>query len=148
MIVLDTSFLVAFYNSRDAHHDVAVGPMKAIIDGRYGPALLLEYVFLELATVLAARRDLATAIHVGDVLLAAKEVELVPCSDLFTATLDVFRSQPSSAGLSFTDAAIVAVARERDARHVASFDTGFARIDGIELVPSPTSPKRRSSPKA
>ena len=136
MIVLDTSFLVAFYNGRDSHHEAAVEPMDEIIDGRYGLALLPEYVFLELATVLAARRDLATAIHVGDVLLSAKEVELVPCSDLFPAAFEVFRTQPPSAGLSFADSAIVALARARDVRHVASFDMGFARLDGIELVPS------------
>lgn len=44
MIVLDTSFLVAFYNSRDVHHAAAVGPMAEIIDNRYGTALLPEYV--------------------------------------------------------------------------------------------------------
>jgi predicted nucleic acid-binding protein len=38
--------------------------------------------------------------------------------------------------LSFADSAIVALARARDVRHVASFDMGFARLDGIELVPS------------
>jgi len=148
VIVLDTSFLVAFYNSRDTHHEAAVKPMEAIINGSYGPAILPEYVFLELVTVLAARRDLATAIHVGDVLLSAKEIEPVACSDLFPAAFEVFRTQPPSAGLSFADAAIVAVARERGARHVASFDMGFTRVDGIEIVPSPTSSKRRSSPKA
>jgi predicted nucleic acid-binding protein len=136
VIVLDTSFLVAFYNGRDSHHEAAVEPMDEIIGGRYGLALLPEYVFLELATVLAARHDLATAIHVGDVLLSAKEVELVPCSDLFSAAFEVFRTQPTSAGLSFADAAIVALTRARDARHVASFDMGFARLDGIDLVPS------------
>ena len=137
MIILDTSFLVAFYNNRDTHHEAAVEPMEAIIDGNYGPALLPEYVFLELATVLAARRDLATAIHVGDVLLSAKEIEFVACSDLFPTAFELFRAQPPSAGLSFADAAIVAVARARGARHIASFDMGFARVDGVELVPSP-----------
>ena len=71
-----------------------------------------------------------------DVLLAAKEVELVPCSDFFSEAFDVFRSQPPSAGLSFADAAIVAVARARGVGRVASFDRGFARIDGIEIVPA------------
>jgi uncharacterized protein len=136
VIVLDTSFLVAFYNSRDAHHAASVQPMSEIIDGGYGTALLPEYVFVELLTVLAARRDLAAAIHVGDILLAAREVELVPCSDVFSAAFDAFRSQPPSAGLSFADAAIVAVARARGAARIASFDRGFARIGGIELVPA------------
>jgi predicted nucleic acid-binding protein len=137
MIVLDTSFLVAFHNSRDVHHGAAARLMTEVVDGRFGPALLPEYVFLELVTVLAARRDLATAIHAGDVLLGAREVEFVARSDLFEETLAVFRGQRPSAGLSFADAAIVAVARARGARHVASFDRGFTRVDGITLVPAP-----------
>jgi predicted nucleic acid-binding protein len=44
VIVLDTSFLVAFHNSRDVHHGAATGPMAEIVGGRFGPALLPEYV--------------------------------------------------------------------------------------------------------
>jgi len=136
VIVLDTSFLVAFHNTRDVHHGAALEPMAEIVDGGFGTVLLPEYVFLEFVTVLAARRDLATAIHAGDVLLGAREVEFVACSDIFEETLAVFRGQRPSAGLSFADAAIVAVARTRGAQHVASFDRGFTRIDGITLVPA------------
>jgi predicted nucleic acid-binding protein len=46
VIVLDTSFLVAFHNSRDVHHAEARPLMNGLVAGKWGPALLLEYVFL------------------------------------------------------------------------------------------------------
>ncbi|HKY59777.1 MAG TPA: PIN domain-containing protein, partial [Gemmatimonadota bacterium] len=92
--------------------------------GEWGPILLLEYVFLEIVTVLSARRDLATAVSVGEILLGAREIELVPCSPHFLSAYQVFRELDAT-GLSFTDAAIVAVARDREADAIATFDRDF-----------------------
>lgn len=138
MILLDTSFVVAFYNQRDAHHAAASTAFGQIIGGAWGPILLLEYVFLEIMTVLAVRRDLSTAVTVGEILLGAREVEFVPCSRYFLEAYQVFREQHAT-HLSFTDAAIVAVARDRSARAIASFDRDFVSMPemDIELVPAP-----------
>ncbi len=94
-----------------------------------------EYVFLEVVTVLAARRDLATAIRVGSILLNSRDVELVPCSDLFTETFAVFQTQAQGPVLSFADSAIVALAKRRSTQFVATFDRGFARVDDLTVVP-------------
>jgi len=134
VIVLDSSFLIAFHNSRDIHHDRASGVMERLVDGEWQGALLLEYVFLEVMTVLLARRGLATATAVGEALLQAREVEFVPGSELFVDTFHTFRTQRSRA-LSFTDAAIVTVARQRGTQYVATFDTDFRNLEGIEVVP-------------
>ena len=61
MIVLDSSFLVAYYNTRDIHHGAAARTMVQLIGGKWGQGLLLEYVFLETVTVLRARRDVKVA---------------------------------------------------------------------------------------
>jgi predicted nucleic acid-binding protein len=135
MIVLDSSFLIAFHNTRDAHHEAAADTMQQLLANEWGPALLPEYVFLEVTTVLAARRDLQTAIAVGQVLLDAAEIELVPCSTVFAETFTTFRNQPPGANLSFADAAIVAIARDRDIEHIATFDSGFRSIPGLAVVP-------------
>lgn len=135
MIVLDSSFLVAFHNTRDSHHRAAAASMEGLIGGTWGEALLPEYVYLEVVTVIAARRSPETAIAVGEKLLNAREVELVPCSPHLPATLAAFRELVAS-GLSFVDASIVAIARARGARHVATFDRDFARVDRLVVVPS------------
>jgi len=51
--------------------------MKRFLDGEWGLELLLEYVFLEVTTVLLVRRDLATAARVGALLLDADELSFV-----------------------------------------------------------------------
>lgn len=134
MIVLDSSFLIAFHNRNDAHHDAAAKAMENLLVGRWGQALLLEYVFLEVVTVLLARRGHQGALRVGALLLEASEIDFVPCSDFFLDTLETFRTQ-SSGRLSFADAAIVAAARRLKAEHVATFDRGFEGLEGIRVIP-------------
>ena len=78
MIVLDSSFLIGFYNERDAHHAAASTLMDRFLAGTWGKGLLLEYIFLEITTVLMLRRDLSVATRVGRILLEAEELEFVP----------------------------------------------------------------------
>ncbi len=134
MIVLDTSFLVAFHNARDANHKSARPLMDALVAGKWGRALLLEYVFLEVATVLLVRRNLNVASSVASILLQAREVDFVPCSELFIDTLETFRNQ-SGTEFSFADAAIVTAARRYNAPSIATFDREFAKLKGISVVP-------------
>lgn len=134
MVILDSSFLIAYHNRGDVHHPAAAAVMERLVAGEWGRALLLEYVIVEVATVLLVRRNLSTAVRVVDALLRAGEVEFLPCSAIFLATLDTFRNQQPS-DLSFVDAAILTVARQRDVEHVATFDRDFAGLDGIEPLP-------------
>lgn len=134
MIVLDSSFLIGFYNERDAHHTAASLLMDQFLAGKWGRGLLLEYVFLEITTVLMLRRDLSSAARVGRILLDAEELELVPCSDLFVQTFESFSNQGGSR-LSFTDAAIASVARSRADGQILSFDEGFRKIASLRVNP-------------
>jgi len=105
--------------------------MDHLARGEWGEAILLEYVVVEVVTVIAARREHHPAVSVGDRLIGNRDLEFVPCSRLFSSAFEVFRSEHS---LSFVDAAIVAVARSREAR-VATFDRDFAAIEELEIVP-------------
>ena len=69
------------------------------------------------------------------VLLQARDVEFVPSSDVFLDVVETFRTQRAGR-LSFTDAAIVTMARHRDARYVATFDRDFRRVEGLAVVPA------------
>jgi len=134
VVVLDASFLIAFHNRKDVHHLAAAEVMEEVVAGRWGQGLLLEYVFLEVVTVLLMRRDHRFASHVGTLLLDASEIDFLPCSDFFLDTFAVFRDQPAGR-LSFTDAAIVAAARRHGAEAVATFDLDFVGLEGIRVVP-------------
>lgn len=133
VVVLDSSFLIAYHNTRDAHHAAATRAMVRLLGDDWGRALLLEYVFLEVVTVLMVRRDLSVASAVATRLLAAREVDFVPCSDFFFETLQTFRNQPDGR-LSFTDAAIVTVARRYPPGLVATFDRDFSGMPGVTVV--------------
>lgn len=134
MIVLDSSFLIAYHNDGDVHHVAAAATMPPATDGEWGEILLLEYVFLEVVTVVGARKAMRDAASVGERLLSAREVEFVPCSEIFLAAFELFRAQERFR-LSFVDAAVVAVARERGAEFVATFDEDFRSIQGIRVIP-------------
>ncbi|HUP21035.1 MAG TPA: PIN domain-containing protein [Gemmatimonadota bacterium] len=131
MVVLDSSFLVAFFNATDALHARAAAAMERLAAGEWGETLLPEYVVLEVLTVIAARLDHASAIGVGTRLLGQREIAFVPCSEHFTAGFEEFRRQPA---LSFADAAIVAIARRHGAR-ILAFDADFRQVEGVDLLP-------------
>lgn len=135
MIVIDSSFLIAYHNERDVHHWAAAEAMERLVGGAWGRGLLLEYVFLEVVTVLLARRGLAVARTVAEVLLESEELEFVPCSDFFLETWETFRGQTGTA-LSFADAAILTVARARANGFVATFDTDLRTLPGITVIPA------------
>ncbi len=134
MIVLDSSFLVAYHNTRDTHHAAAARGMAHLVAGTWGRALLPEYVFLEIVTVLRSRRGRDVATQAGNVLLDARDVDFVPCSDLFLAAWGVLQSEPAGQ-LSLTDAAVVALARREKPGFVATFDEDFRGVGGVEVVP-------------
>jgi len=135
MIVLDSSFLIAFHNQRDAHHPAASVLMNRFLNGEWGRGLLLEYVFLEVATVLLVRRNLDVSTRVGRLLLEADELEFVPCSDLFNEVLATFTGQGSTR-LSFADAAIAHVAWQAADGLVLTFDEELRKAPAIR-VPEP-----------
>ena len=132
MIVLDSSFIVGFHNERDAHHNAAVTLMNRFLRGQWGRGLLLEYVFLEVTTVLLVRRDLGVAARVGRLLLDADELDFVPCSDFFSDAFRMFTHQVGS-NLSFADAAVAHVAQERADGFVLTFDEEFGKLPGIQV---------------
>ena len=134
MIVLDSSFLVAYHNSRDVHHEAAAAAMADFLDDGWGQGLLLEYVFLEVVTVLMARRGIRVASEVADVLLGARELEFVPCSELFLDAVEVFQRQKRTR-LSFVDATIINVARNQTEGLVATFDRELSSVRGINAIP-------------
>lgn len=134
MIVLDTSFLVAYKNDRDDHHGRAMDVVEDLVGGRWGRVLLPEYVLAETATVLGGLVDLDAAVEMAHALLTSREIDLIPCARLLLDGLDIYERQDRFR-LSFFDATIVAVARVAGADHVATFDRGFEGVEGIRVVP-------------
>ncbi len=126
MIILDSSFLVAFYNTNDQNHVKAVGLMKEIIAGKFGVVVISDYIFDEVVTVaLIKLKSLKEATRIGNSLLSAVMVLTIDKS-LFDSTWNRFKTQRST-HLSFTDCSILEMASKNDIDYIATFDKEFKK---------------------
>ena len=67
MIILDTSFIVAFYNIRDENHIRATNLMEGIVAGKYGKLFITDYIFDEGMTVVFIRlKSLSETVKIGE----------------------------------------------------------------------------------
>jgi predicted nucleic acid-binding protein len=134
MIVLDTSFYVAYKNTRDEHHAAAAAAWEEVVAS--APILLHEYALAEITAVLVRRLGTATAAAHATELLEAAEVEVVPAWPGFPAAWRRFAQQRGTRhGLA--DAALLQMAEERGVRRIATFDQEFRKAKGVSLVPNP-----------
>lgn len=132
MIILDTSFFVAYKNERDDHHEEASRHWPAVIGA--APVLLHEYALAEITAVLVRRVGVERTVQHGQELLDASEVEFVPASPGFPAAWKRFAGQRGTRhGLA--DAAMLQLAEERGARLIATFDEEFRKARGLKVLP-------------
>ncbi len=135
MIAVDSSVLIAYYNGLDSQHSTALAAMRDLQDGTWGEGVLLEYVFLEVVTVLMVRRDLALAKQAAHELLAVSDLQLVPGSANFMETVQAFERQTTTR-LSFTDIAIAQAAGRLCGGQVLTFDAEFRKLPQLSVFPS------------
>ena len=122
MILLDSSYLVALFNSSDSQHSKA----KSIQSKLAGSKLLLtEYIVLELSTVLAMRATVEQAKFAIDSLLEAQEVTFLGSNSIFSDTLTRMMTQ-SSFQLSFVDCSLLVLLDSGQASHLVTFDTSLS----------------------
>lgn len=133
--MLDTSFLAGTYNAADAHHEAAWPCFLELAGGRWGRAILLEYVFLEMLSVLLQRAGRTAAQEAGRELLAAEQTVFVPCSKLWDSAWGNFQAQTFTK-LSLTDIAVAQYALEHAEGRVLGFDQEFRKVPGIRLLPA------------
>ncbi len=133
MIFLDSSAIIAYKNADDINHKKAVDIFQKLNAGEYGMGVISEFVFSEVTTVLAIRKSLKAAIEVGNVLLEAKEIEIMNASEVFERTWNIFSDQENT-GFSFVDASNLACMEMRKIRKIATFDKDFQKIRSVEVV--------------
>lgn len=133
MIFLDSSAIIAFKNADDIHHKSAVRVFERIANGEYGQAVITEFIFSEVVTVLFLRMDLETAAAAGRVLEEAEEISVLAASSLFESGWRVFQEQHGTE-LSFVDASSIACMLERGIKFIATFDKDFKKVNGVNVV--------------
>ena len=131
-IVLDTSVLVAFLHAGDPGHDHARAILRRVLAGEHGVPVTSDHVLDEGLTLLRRRpgreevsRKFAAMFHGHEKLPAFLRLHALDREGTRRAVALHF--QRYDRGLSFTDCALVVLAKELDAP-VASFDAHF---DGL-----------------
>ena len=128
MIILDTSFIVSYFNTRDQNHSKAVKFMKQM----HEPLCLTDYIFGETATVSLIRlKSIEKASRIGEILKSLRIIDVEKSS--FDKAWDLFRKQKDTA-LSFTDCTTISIMQENYIEKIATFDGDFSKIWGIKVV--------------
>ena len=129
MIVLDTSFIVSYFNTRDQNHLKAVKLMKKIRE----PLCITDYIFGEVVTVSLIRlKSLDRATKIGNVLLKSLKIVNVEKTS-FDNAWNLFCKQKETV-LSFTDCTTISVMLENDIEKIATFDGDFGKISRITVI--------------
>lgn len=134
MIVLDSSFLIAAHNPRDVHHAKTLPYWESLLSGTWGRGILLEHVFIEIVSVLKRKHSTAVALNAGVQLMRAREIDFLPCSEIFLSIWNEFQSDFLTT-LSFVDTSIALVAKQRAGGKILSFDKAFRNTPGLKVLP-------------
>ncbi|MDE1764225.1 MAG: type II toxin-antitoxin system VapC family toxin [Thaumarchaeota archaeon] len=133
MILLDTSFLVAYFNQKDVNHSKAMHVIRNIVEKKFGTLYITDYVFNETVTVsLIKMKSLDKAAMIGNYILKAMQTIRVE-EDVFLDAWKIFQRQKGTR-LGFTDCTTVAIMRYRGIDNIATFDKDFTKIDGVNCI--------------
>lgn len=130
MIMLDTSFVIAYFNTRDQNHRLALNTAK-ILDHQNRELYITDYLFGEIVTVSLVRlKNLNKATYVGKIMLEYCNLIYVD-KDLFEQAWKIFSEQ--NLRLSFVDCTTVATMKSQKIQKIATFDSDFNYVKGIEI---------------
>ena len=133
MILLDSSFLIAYLNETDINHAKALRIAKDIDDGKYGPTIITDYIFDEIITVMLYKnRKLKQVAEAGEILLRANRLFSID-QDTFDLSWETFKEQKRTM-LSFTFYSCIAVSSVNGISKVVTFDGEFRRSEGLFVI--------------
>lgn len=135
MIVLDTSFIVSYFNERDENHTKATELMESVANLKFGPIYMTDFIFDETVTVSFIRlKNIAKAVEIGNYILKSLRIIEVEKANFYKAW-EIFRRQKTT-DLSFTDCTTISVMQDNEIKNIATFDEDFKGIRGINVISS------------
>ena len=133
MILLDSSFIVAYSNEADGNHEKAFLEMENIEKGDYGSPTITDYIFDEVTTVILVKtRNLKRAVDLGEKLLSATILFRVD-GDVFYLAWKLFKEQ-RELKFSFTDCTSIALCKTNGISNIATFDRDFKTLLDFKTI--------------
>ncbi len=130
-ILMDASVFCAYANLKDVHHSHSKQIIEDVVSGKYGDAVITDYIFDEIVTVVARKVHKEKAIQIGKFLLSSEVILTRVNTLVFEKAWEVFNG---TANLSFTDCTCVAFMQLFEVKKIATFDKEFGKIGGVEIV--------------
>ncbi len=132
-VFIDSSGFVAYYNSRDTHHEKAIQIFRRIFEEGSGLIFTSDYVFDESVTVTLFRtRNLEKAIQLGERLLYSEINIINVTDDIIQRAWSLFKEKGN---LSFTDCTNVILMKDFSIGDIVTFDQGFNQFKDIQVLP-------------
>ena len=129
----DTSFFVAYYNSKDVYHNAARALAKEF-EARSVLMIITDYIFDEVMTVLLVKGNKHIAIQAGRAIMADPNIEIFRVDEeLFNQAWDVFQGFGDKRW-SFTDCTSYVLMKKLNVEVGISFDGDFKQF-GVRVVP-------------
>jgi predicted nucleic acid-binding protein len=119
MIILDTSFLISYYNTKDENHIKSLEIMKQLVENKEEIAIT-DYIFNEFVTIMFYRLKDINGVEE----ICNKTKELISYrvdEEIFNQSWEIFINQKNTS-LSFTDTSIIATIIKNNLTGVATFD--------------------------
>ena len=130
-ILMDASVFCAYANLKDVHHSRSKQIIGDVVSGKYGDAVITDYIFDEIVTVVARKVHKEKAVQIGKFLLSSEVILTRVNTLVFEKAWEIFKG---AATLSFTDCTCVAFMQLFEVKKIATFDKEFGKIGGVEIV--------------
>ncbi|MFL6193677.1 MAG: type II toxin-antitoxin system VapC family toxin [Thermoanaerobaculia bacterium] len=133
-ILIDTGAIYAFVTRTDAHHEQAKRFVREWLD-QQGIFVLSDMVFAETMTLLKARLGAEIAIRVGQELRQNPVYVWIGLGEAGEHETWAAFERFADKDWSYTDCALLVLARREAIPFVFAFDRHFAQMPGIERLP-------------
>ena len=127
MILLDTAYLVALVRKNDANHERA----DELAKGFEEKTIISGWVFSETANYLIRKDGSTKVLPVLRHIRASDAIFVAPSDEDIKPALDLIEKYDH---LSFTDASNVIVMQRLNIKKIASFDSDFDRVIGVQRI--------------
>ncbi len=130
-ILIDASVFCAYANLKDMHHSHSKRIIEDVVSGKYGDAVITDYIFDETVTVVARKIHREKAAQIGKFLLSSEVILTKVDTLVFEKAWELFQATDN---LSFTDCTSAAFTQIFEIERIATFDKGFKNIKNIEVI--------------
>lgn len=125
-IFIDTSFLFAAYNSKDALH-LKAKKLKPVLK-KYN-TIVSNFILLEMYTLLSQRVSKETSVLFGESIIKDKVFAIIWIDRKTEEDVwEIFKTIKDK-NFSYVDASILAVMRKEKIHHLLSFDESFEKLE-------------------